>query len=131
MKTSLPLAVHGANGYLVHQFLDKSANARADEWGGSAENRSRFLLETAKELSDVWGPDRVGVKLNPPGGYNDMGMALQDTLETYSYAIQALDDMKMGYVTLVQHVPAYDLSYEEGEWPPGVNVSSPAVHTSK
>lgn len=66
-------AAHGANGYLLHQFLDTTANKRMDKWGGSIENRARFPLEVLKILIDVWGADRVGVKINPTGGYNDMG----------------------------------------------------------
>ena len=67
------LQVHGANGYLVQQFLDNTSNHRTDRWGGSAENRSRFGLEVLKEIVAIWGADQVGVKLNPCGGYNDMG----------------------------------------------------------
>jgi 2,4-dienoyl-CoA reductase-like NADH-dependent reductase (Old Yellow Enzyme family) len=64
--------VHGANGYLITQFLDSTANQRTDKWGGSPENRSRFGLEVLKVLKEVFGPD-VGVKLSPAGGYNDVG----------------------------------------------------------
>lgn len=56
--------VHGANGYLVHQFLDSTANHRTDKWGGSVENRTRFALEILKELVEVWGPD-VALKISP------------------------------------------------------------------
>ena len=68
--------VHGANGYLPHQFLDTGANKRTDQWGGSVENRARFTIEAMKALIDVWGPARVGIKLNPAGGYNDVGSVL-------------------------------------------------------
>ena len=64
--------VHGANGYLVPQFLDSTSNKRTDEWGGSIENRARFGLEILKVLKQVYG-NNVGVKLTPCGGYNDMG----------------------------------------------------------
>jgi hypothetical protein len=64
--------VHGANGYLITQFLDSTANQRTDIWGGSPENRSRFGLEVLKVLTEVFCPD-VGVKLSPAGGYNDVG----------------------------------------------------------
>lgn len=57
-------AVHGATGYLVHQFLDSTANKRTDKWGGSVENRARFCLEVLKELIEVWGPN-VSLKLSP------------------------------------------------------------------
>ena len=64
--------VHGANGYLVAQFLDSTTNKRTDEWGGSIVNRARFGLEILKVLKEVYG-NNVGVKLTPCGGYNDMG----------------------------------------------------------
>lgn len=66
-------AVHSANGYLPHQFLDYYSNQRQDEWGGSVENRCKFGLECFKALIDVWGPARVGIKVNPCAGYNDVG----------------------------------------------------------
>jgi 2,4-dienoyl-CoA reductase-like NADH-dependent reductase (Old Yellow Enzyme family) len=65
--------VHGASGYLITQFLESGSNQRTDDYGGSIANRSRFALEVLKEVSDVLGPERVGIKLSPAGGYNDMG----------------------------------------------------------
>lgn len=63
--------LHGCNGYLIHQFLDPSSNQRNDQWGGSVRNRCRFALRCIDVLIDVWGADRVSIKLNPAGGYND------------------------------------------------------------
>ncbi len=60
--------VHGANGYLPDQFLQASSNRRTDEYGGSLENRARFLLEVTDAVVDVWGADRVGMHLAPRGG---------------------------------------------------------------
>jgi hypothetical protein len=68
-------AVHSCNGYLVSQFLDSTANQRTDEWGGSVANRCRFGLEVMQALVEVWGAGRVGIKLDPAGGYNDVGYA--------------------------------------------------------
>jgi 2,4-dienoyl-CoA reductase-like NADH-dependent reductase (Old Yellow Enzyme family) len=65
--------VHGANGYLISQFLETGSNQRTDDYGGSVANRTRFALEVLKEVSEVWGPEKVGIKLSPAGGYNDMG----------------------------------------------------------
>jgi len=64
--------IHGANGYLVDQFLQDGTNQRTDEWGGSVENRARFLLEVTDAAISVWGADRVGVHLAPRGGFNDI-----------------------------------------------------------
>ncbi|KAK0462033.1 uncharacterized protein EV420DRAFT_1619413 [Desarmillaria tabescens] len=85
--------IHGANGYLIHQFLDSTANHRTNQWGGSVENRARFPLEVVKIAVDVWGANRVGIKLNPPGGYNDVGMPLQETLDTFGYLISEIDKL--------------------------------------
>ncbi|KAK0447215.1 hypothetical protein EV421DRAFT_2008686 [Armillaria borealis] len=100
--------IHGANGYLVHQFLDSSSNHRTDEWGGSVQNRARFALEVVKTAVDVWGADRVGIKLNPAGGYNDIGMPIQETLDTFRYLISELDKLGIAYVTLMRYVEAFD-----------------------
>jgi len=100
--------LHGGNGYLVQQFLDLTANTRTDQWGGSVENRARFCLEVVKVMIEVWGADRVAVKLNPAGGYNDMGMSLKDTVETYSYVINALNELKVVYIALLRYAPALD-----------------------
>ncbi len=58
--------IHGANGYLLHQFLSPNANHRADSYGGSVENRSRFVVEIAQAVAEEIGADRVGVRLSPP-----------------------------------------------------------------
>ncbi|GAA1488804.1 alkene reductase [Brachybacterium sacelli] len=65
--------IHAANGYLIDQFLQDSTNHRADEYGGSVQNRARFLLEITDAVMDVWGPGRVGVHLRPRGEEHDMG----------------------------------------------------------
>lgn len=77
--------MHAANGYLVQQFLDNTANQRTDQWGGSYINRCRFGLEALKVLTEVWGADKVGVKLNPAGGYNDVGFVI-----TYPFCLHII-----------------------------------------
>ncbi|KAF8134750.1 hypothetical protein K438DRAFT_1997579 [Mycena galopus ATCC 62051] len=94
--------LHGASGYIVHQFLDSTSNHRTDEWGGSPENRSRFALEVLKELVAVWGPD-VALKISPADGYNDMGMPLQDTIETFGHLLREVNNIGLSYVTLVRY----------------------------
>jgi 2,4-dienoyl-CoA reductase-like NADH-dependent reductase (Old Yellow Enzyme family) len=65
--------IHGANGYLIDQFLQDSTNKRDDEYGGSVENRMRFMLEVVDAVIGVWGADRVGMHLAPRGDAHDMG----------------------------------------------------------
>ncbi|EEB92268.1 hypothetical protein MPER_09250, partial [Moniliophthora perniciosa FA553] len=87
--------------YPISQFLDNTANLRTDQCGGSVENRSRFGLEVLKAVSEVLGSDRVVIKLSPCGGYNDVGMPLEDTLETFRYFITQADNLRLAYICLV------------------------------
>ena len=66
--------LHAANGYLIDQFLRDTANTRTDGWGGSIENRTRFLAEAVDALVGVWGPGRVGVRLSPFSNANNVGI---------------------------------------------------------
>ncbi|KAG8992386.1 hypothetical protein FRB90_001026 [Tulasnella sp. 427] len=104
--------VHSANGYVISQFLDNTANHRTDEWGGSAENRTRFGLEIVKAQVEIWGPGRVGIKVSPAGGYNDMGMSLEDTLETYSYYVKELVALNLAYITLLRYRESTDIEFD-------------------
>ncbi|KAF9009984.1 hypothetical protein BDQ17DRAFT_1406198 [Cyathus striatus] len=99
--------VHAAGGYLINQFLDHSANHRADQWGGSIENRSRFGLEVLKAVKEVWGND-VGIKLGPASSYNDVGMPLRDTIDTYSYFIKEADKLGLSYIELLRYTEVFD-----------------------
>ncbi|KAF5356476.1 hypothetical protein D9757_012472 [Collybiopsis confluens] len=104
--------LHGANGYLVHQFLDSTSNTRQDSWGGSVANRSKFGLLALERLIKVFGKDRVGIKLSPSGGYNDMGMPLDETIETYKHFISEADKLGIAYFDVVRYVPAFDVEFE-------------------
>ncbi len=64
--------IHGAHGYLLHQFLSDASNHRDDQYGGSIANRARFLLEVVDAVSDAWAADRVGVRLSPIGTFNGL-----------------------------------------------------------
>jgi N-ethylmaleimide reductase len=88
--------VHGANGYLLDQFLQTGSNQRTDQYGGSVENRARFLLDVTAAVVAAVGADRVGVRLSPNGTFN--GMSDANPRETFSYVVSALDKMGIAYV---------------------------------
>lgn len=87
--------LHGANGYLIDQFLQSSTNQREDEYGGSVENRARLLLEVTDALIEVWGAGRVGVHLAPRGDEHDMGDI--DPRETFGYAMEQLGKRQIAF----------------------------------
>jgi N-ethylmaleimide reductase len=88
--------VHGANGYLVEQFLQSRSNQRTDRYGGGIENRARFLLEVTQAVIDVFGHDRVGVGLSPFGIANGSGEA--EPMPLYTYAVEALNKLGIAYL---------------------------------
>jgi N-ethylmaleimide reductase len=92
--------IHGANGYLIEQFLQSRTNLRTDQYGGSIENRARFLLEIAQAVIEVWGADRVGVRLSPYGVANDSGEA--DPMPLYTHVIQSLSPLGLAYLHFIE-----------------------------
>ncbi len=91
--------IHAANGYLIDQFLRDGTNARTDAYGGSAENRVRFLREVAAAVAEVWGANRVGVRLSPLSPFNDMRDS--DPFATFGTAASMLDGFGLAYLHLV------------------------------
>jgi N-ethylmaleimide reductase len=92
--------LHAANGYLVDQFLQDGSNKRTDEYGGSIENRSRFLLEVVSALISVWGADRVAVRIGPSGTWNDMSDSDPDAL--FSYVAERLNEFALAYLHIIE-----------------------------
>src|ERR1700730_15254593 len=92
--------IHGANGYLIEQFLQSHTNLRTDRYGGSIENRVRFLIEVTQAAIEVWGADRVGVRLSPYGVANDSGEP--DPMPLYSHAVKSLDKLGLAYLHFVE-----------------------------
>jgi len=88
--------VHGANGYLLDQFLQSRSNHRTDRYGGSVENRFRLLREVVEGVSEVFGAGRVAVRLSPNGVFNDMGS--EDFRETFRHAAEELDEYGLAYL---------------------------------
>ncbi len=87
---------HAANGYLIDQFLQTKTNKRTDIYGGSVENRARFLLQIVDELNDVWGAGRVGVHLAPASDSHDMGD--DNPQETFGYVARELGKRKIAFI---------------------------------
>lgn len=91
--------IHAANGFLIDQFLQSKTNQRADIYGGSVENRYRFLDEIVRSVLTVWPASRVGVHLSPNGNFNDMGSP--DFRETFLYVAQRLNEFGLAYLHVV------------------------------
>lgn len=91
--------VHGANGYLLDQFLNSGTNLRTDDWGGSLEKRARFLLAVTDAVVSVWGADRVGVRLSPSNQHGDIED--ENRQKTYGYAVREVNKRQPAYIHLV------------------------------
>lgn len=100
--------LHGANGYLIEQFINPGSNIRTDEYGGSIEGRSRFLLEIAEQTVKAIGKNRIGVRFSPYGAYNDM-KPYGEVDETYTYLTQKLNELGIAYVHILDHSPGGEL----------------------
>ena len=96
--------LHGANGYLLEQFVRSNSNLRTDRYGGPIENRARFVLEVADAVIGAIGKDRVGIRLSPFGVFNDMP-AYAAMEADYTYLAQQLDARGLVYAHLVDHSP--------------------------
>jgi len=92
--------IHGANGYLIEQFLQSHTNLRTDRYGGSIESRARLLMEITQAVIEVWGADRVGVRLSPYGVANDSGEA--DPMPLYTHVIRSLDPIGLAYLHFIE-----------------------------
>ena len=86
--------IHSANGYLFHQFFTNCSNIRTDEYGGSHENKARFFFETLDAVGGAIGFDRVGIRLNP-SAHGFFGITMdKDTIPTFEYVVERLNDYK-------------------------------------
>ncbi|GAB9473138.1 hypothetical protein Gpo141_00010296 [Globisporangium polare] len=91
--------VHGANGHLVDQFLQAASNTRTDQYGGSYENRARFVLEIVAALKSVWPADRIGLRFSPNSSYGGMGSA--DNAEFFAFLFKKLSHHGLSYVAML------------------------------
>jgi 2,4-dienoyl-CoA reductase-like NADH-dependent reductase (Old Yellow Enzyme family) len=94
--------LHGANGYLLDQFLQDGANRRTDEYGGPVENRARLMLEAADAAVSVFGPGRVGMHLAPRG--DSHGISDSNLTATFSYVASELGKRKLAFIAAREHV---------------------------
>src|SRR5215470_16202497 len=94
--------LHGANGYLLDQFLRDGSNRRTDAYGGTVENRARLPLEVTKAVIDVWGPDRVAYRISPNGTFNSMSDS--NPVQAFSYIAAELDKLGIVYLHVVDPV---------------------------
>lgn len=102
--------IHAANGYLIDQFLRDGTNQRQDAYGGSIQNRVRFLLEVTRAVVDAWSADRVGVRLSPTNAFNDMQDS--DPIATFTHAAQALNAYNLAYLHILEALPGHMLAVD-------------------
>ncbi len=95
--------LHGANGYLIEQFLNPKSNQRKDNYGGTTENRMRFVLELAKAVAERIGPDRLGIRLSPYGAFNDVLPYYDGIDEVYGTLATEFSKLSLVYIHQVDH----------------------------
>lgn len=101
--------LHGANGYLIHQFLAPGSNKRTDEWGGTPENRIRFAVETARAVSAEIGAARTGLRLSPGNPFNDISEPQEELEATYTALVKELSALDLAYLHVMEVGPIRDL----------------------
>jgi N-ethylmaleimide reductase len=94
------IEIHSANGYLLDQFIRDKTNKRTDIYGGSLENRTRLLLEVVEAVKAVWGSDRMGVRMGPVSGANDI--ADSNPMKTFSYVVEQLSQLNIAYIHCIE-----------------------------
>ena len=108
--------IHGANGYLVHQFLSVNANQRTDAWGGSVGNRIRFAVQVARAVAEAIGSHRTGIRLSPGGTFNDITDDA-DLGATYLPLITELAELDLAYVHLMEQSERSFTEQLRAAWP--------------
>lgn len=105
--------IHGANGYLLHEFLSPASNRRTDEYGGSPENRARFAAEVVTAVAEAVGAGRVGLRISPEHNIQDaLETDRDDVLATYGHLMDLLRPLGLAYLSVLHKEPAGDLVQE-------------------
>ncbi len=117
--------IHGANGYLIHQFLAPNANHRTDAWGGSIEHRVRFAAEVAAAVAEAVGGERVGFRVSPGNPYNDI--AEDDVAEVYEALLARLAPLGLAYLHMIEG-PDRELTHRLRKQWPATFVLNPLTH---
>lgn len=105
--------IHGANGYLIDQFIRDKTNHRTDKYGGSIENRARFLLEVFAAINEIWSADKIGVRLSPALTFNDIDDS--QPLDTFGYIYQNLSKLNIAYLHGCEGVPGMMEMVDDGK----------------
>ncbi|MFJ3957484.1 DUF6069 family protein [Arthrobacter sp. NPDC090010] len=125
--------IHGANGYLLHQFLSVNANQREDAWGGSVENRLRFTLRVTEAVSQAIGPERTGIRLSPGASFNDIEDD-PELFQTYLPLVEQLGELGLAYLHLIEQAGRQLTVQLRDAWPgtfilnPDTGAETPTDH---
>jgi N-ethylmaleimide reductase len=92
--------IHGANGYLIDQFLNDNSNIRTDQYGGNVPNKVRFALEVVEAIVNEIGAERTGIRLSPSG--RNFGVSNENPVETFTYLIEKLNNYKLAFLHLIE-----------------------------
>ena len=107
--------IHAANGYLIEQFLKSSTNQRTDDYGGSIENRARFLLEVVDAVAEEIGAGRTGIRLSPVTPANDIFEA--DPQPLYNYVVEQLGKRNLAFIHVVEGATGGPRDFKQGDKP--------------
>ena len=105
--------IHGANGYLLEQFLNPHVNNRGDEYGGGMENRSRFTIEVVQAVADAIGKEKTGIRFSPFSKLGDLAAYdEEETHNTYAYLAQQLDELQIAYLHIAVNAPIPEKTFQ-------------------
>ena len=105
--------IHGANGYLLEQFLNPNVNNRKDEYAGSIENRGRFTIEVAQAIANAIGKEKVGIRFSPFSKLGDLApYDEQETNDTYAWLAQKLDGLQIAYIHVAVNAPIPEKTFK-------------------